>query len=553
VSQLKSYSRGDVIAKKYEIESMLGQGMLGTSYLAHHIASGRQLVIKFVRPNLVAEEIDRLRFKDIFEKVRAVRGELLIRVHETGVQEEQIFYTEEYFESQSLRALVNEYVSEKKVFTLQEACQIAISVLEACEEGHKAGFIHRNVKPENVLVQTRKTGPAASAKAIRTIKVSGLGFAGLMSSTLFAENFVSREEAYYLAPELSSFDQEAQTQADVYSVGVLLYELLCGEPPIGTYIAPTKIREDIPEHMDTIIEIAIARNPEDRYPTPRDMINDIQRSFLVDTASTQLKQSFRTVLLGVGAAVALGAVVGGYYVWGRGSDPQAASLAEDNAVRAQLQQANKLPSDDEVKRKLANHLDMVYIPAGTFLSGRLKSESLQVATPSEAVDAETRTGSFFIDRFEFPNQKGAKPAVRVSWKQAEEVCAQAGKRLCTDVEWEKACKGPQNFVYSYGDAFDAATCGENIDQPYLIGEREACKSGYGVYDISGGVREWTTTQPGDKDGRRMVKGGLRANPQRGSRCAYEVDESTGYSEATMGFRCCLDDEPSTAQGGAAAP
>jgi formylglycine-generating enzyme required for sulfatase activity len=148
--------------------------------------------------------------------------------------------------------------------------------------------------------------------------------------------------------------------------------------------------------------------------------------------------------------------------------------------------------------------------------------------------------------------------VRVAWKQASEVCEARGKRLCTDKEWEKACKGPRNFVYSYGDEYNTETCGENLDRSYLIGERENCRSGYGVYDLSGGVREWTAGSPGDKEERRLVKGGFRVNAQRGTRCAFEVDESVGYAEATMGFRCCADEdapirpEP-TDPGGAVAP
>ena len=114
-----------------------------------------------------------------------------------------------------------------------------------------------------------------------------------------------------------------------------------------------------------------------------------------------------------------------------------------------------------------------------------------------------------------------------------------GKRLCSAREWEKACKGLPNFVYSYGDTWDGAMCGEAMDQPYLGGERKDCVSGYGVYDMSGGFREWTATATTRKD-RRIVKGGLRGNSMRGSRCAFSVDEDMGYAETTLTFRCCMD-------------
>ena len=68
-------------------------------------------------------------------------------------------------------------------------------------------------------------------------------------------------------------------------------------------------------------------------------------------------------------------------------------------------------------------------------------------------------------------------------------------------------------------------------------------SGYGVADMSGNLREWTASQPGAKDDRRVVKGGLRSNNLRGSRCAYSNDERMNYSDSTLGFRCCLSVDP----------
>ena len=67
-----------------------------------------------------------------------------------------------------------------------------------------------------------------------------------------------------------------------------------------------------------------------------------------------------------------------------------------------------------------------------------------------------------------------------------------------------------------------------------------CKSSWGAYDLSGNFREWTASQPKGKDVRRIVKGGMRQNPTKGTRCAFTTDESIAFKNATMGFRCCLD-------------
>lgn len=306
------FNAGDNIAKKYEIVSFLGDGPTASTYVARHITSGKDLVIRFINPSLVGVQKDRERLKQLFERARTLRHDALVRYGELGVHEDRIYLTEEYFPSESLRRVIDDNVTENRVFTLQEACQLAISVLEAAEIAHNAGLVHRNLKPENVLVATKRTGPAASAKIIRTVKITGTGLAPALSPTTAADTFAPREEAPYLAPELTSYDQDCGPQADVYSVGVMLYELLCGQRPIGTYISPTQMRDDLPPHVDDIVEIALAHNPEDRYPTARDMINDIQRSFsLLGLAGTPAV-SFRNLAITVAVGAALtGLALGG--------------------------------------------------------------------------------------------------------------------------------------------------------------------------------------------------------------------------------------------------
>ncbi len=534
-----TFATGDVIAKKYEILRFLGEGMSATTYLAKHIASGKELVIRFLRPNLVADQKDRERLRQLFERARGVRHEMLTRYGELGVHGDVIYHTEEYFASESLREILDSYVAENKVFSLQEACQLAISVLEAVEVAHNAGIIHRNLKPENVLVHTKRIGPAANAKVIRTVKISGTGLAGVLNPTILADSFVSREDAPYLAPELTGFDAECGPQADIYSVGVMLYELLCGQRPIGTYISPTQMREDLPEHVDDIVEIGLAHSPEDRYPTARDMINDIQRSFSLEMQAGKTKVSFRNILMGLGIAIVVAVGVGAWVLTSDKPDPVAEARKLDEQIRHTVQLQNPTPDEAELRIIGERHKEMLYVPGGTFVQGRYGSEAPDVATSSEPLRKVLKVPSFFIDRYEFPNKPGAKPAVRVTWDEAAEACAAIGKRLCSADEWEKACKGPANTIYAYSDTMNE-TCAAEVAGGYTLGDRKDCASSYGVYDLSSGLREWTDSSHPTKNSRKMVKGGLRSNPVRGTRCAFAVDENQGFSETTLGFRCCLN-------------
>ena len=227
----KRFSRGDVVSvvtrSRRNSARPSGHGVPGAPHLV-----GQLLALEGAAPLLVSNPRDRQRFEDAFSRARAHKHASLIELGEVGEHAGQVYFTEEYFESQNLRQLVDEYQANQESFTLQEACQIVLKILDALSALHDAGIHHRNLKPENVLVHTRRTGPGGR-NIVRTIKVTDAGLADIVNPTIFAESYISRAEARYLAPELSGFDQVGTERADVYSVGVMLYELLVGQPPVG--------------------------------------------------------------------------------------------------------------------------------------------------------------------------------------------------------------------------------------------------------------------------------------------------------------------------------
>ena len=233
---------------------------------------------------------------------------------------------------------------------------------------------------------------------------------------------------------------------------------------------------------------------------------------------------------------ALVAAVGVILVNRSSADPYEAALAEDNELRNQLYQATQLPTPDEVRKVLANHPpNMMYIPPGKFVSGRLRHEPTDMG--GKRAEIEELDG-FLIDVFEYPNLQKAPPKFGVSWKEADRLCTDQGKRLCTADEMEKACRGPENYVYSYGDTYDVDFCGKGVEDIHTSGQFPECKSTWGLYDISGNFREWTSSIHGES--RRLVKGGLPGSARRGSRCAYSDDLSPYFADDTISFRCCRD-------------
>src|SRR6185369_13748482 len=142
---------------------------------------------------------------------------------------------------------------------------------------------------------------------------------------------------------------------------------------------------------------------------------------------------------------------------------------------------------------------MAWIPAGTLRAGTPRERIPRVAD-EEMAGLPVEMGGFYIDLLPWPNEPNAIPTSNVTRDEAEQLCATKGKRLCTELEWERACKGPDNTTYEYGDIYRKDTCGTGIPIEQAArrptGEHAQCKSGFGVAELHGGVFEWTSSMWG---------------------------------------------------------
>jgi hypothetical protein len=176
-----------------------------------------------------------------------------------------------------------------------------------------------------------------------------------------------------------------------------------------------------------------------------------------------------------------------------------------------------------------------------------------------------------MDRYEWPNRAGAEPEVMMRFVEAEASCAAAGKRLCSEFEWELACEGPNHRPWPYGWAQRAGAC--NSDRPYRAydpkklesndphvraqevrrlyqgapsGSFPACTSSYGVVDLVGNVEEWVTTSRPQWPHRSSLKGGFWSKTWAGCRGTND-SHAPGFRFYEIGFRCCK--APTTPQPG----
>jgi formylglycine-generating enzyme required for sulfatase activity len=163
--------------------------------------------------------------------------------------------------------------------------------------------------------------------------------------------------------------------------------------------------------------------------------------------------------------------------------------------------------------------------------------------------ARVSLSSFCIDTYEYPNAKGQQPQTNVSYQEAKQLCQQKGKRLCSDQEWERACKGAaanQNMAFSYGQTFVDNQCHvqmtepgmEPLSSPVPSGTKAECKTAEGVMDMSGNVMEWTSTQGHLNSSAYISKGGSYSSGAYASRCSSLQEWPPETKSQAMGLRCC---------------
>ena len=199
--------------------------------------------------------------------------------------------------------------------------------------------------------------------------------------------------------------------------------------------------------------------------------------------------------------------------------------------------------------------EMVYIPKSTILIG--DKEPLKTwQIPQQKITVE----GFCIDKYEFPNRKGALPRFNVSYTDAKATCESLSKRLCFDSEWTRACRGVNGRRYSYGETKINGACQTNMKRDATetkmspSGNFDQCVSPEGVYDLNGNVAEWVfdafphPSSPNFQknpralkkmQGWRMLRGGTAwSETHYGQDCTSRHGHETEWVKTDYGFRCC---------------
>jgi hypothetical protein len=182
---------------------------------------------------------------------------------------------------------------------------------------------------------------------------------------------------------------------------------------------------------------------------------------------------------------------------------------------------------------------MVSVPAGKLVVGT-PIGSVPRAPDVELPGVVVEVGAFFIDEYPHPNEVGAIPTSNLDQAAARVLCEEAGKRLCTEIELERACKGPEDQPYATGRELDPEACGKGSTVA-PNGLHTRCVSGFGVRDLFGSVGTWTSSAFGrGTEGLVAVKGGTAGSLPRevAFRCAHASARRPNLADVALGVRCC---------------
>ncbi|WP_031509106.1 protein kinase domain-containing protein [Streptomyces megasporus] len=284
-AQAGGYQGRTVGGGRYQLRDLLGQGGMASVHLAYDSVLDRQVAVKTLHTELGREASFRERFRREAQSVAKLTHTNIVSVFDSG--EDEIdgalvpYIVMEYVEGEPLRSVLDQDVARLGAMPSDKALKIAADVLAALEVSHEMGLVHRDIKPGNVMLNRRGV-----------VKVMDFGIARAMQSgvTSMTQTGMVVGTPQYLSPE-QALGRGVDARSDLYSVGVMLFELLTGrlpfdadsplaiayahvqeEPPV-----PSSINRALPPAVDALIARALRKNPNERFPTAEAMRQECER------------------------------------------------------------------------------------------------------------------------------------------------------------------------------------------------------------------------------------------------------------------------------------
>ncbi len=285
---------GSLLADRYRIDQRIGRGGMGSVYLAHQLGLERKVAIKVLLPEFVRSTRESERFRREALATAKLRHPNVVSVHDFGLtQDGRAYLVMEYLGGPTLER----WLAEHGACTRLEAFEILRPICLAIDASHRAGIVHRDLKPSNIILPNPE-------EPDDTLRVVDFGIARLHEiadeSDLTGQRMLGTPA--YMAPEQMEASR-ADSRSDIYSIGCIAYELLAGERPFRASSRnellikhlcevpppPSSIRPELSPEIDAVVLKALAKEPDARFATARDMAEALGRALEVSTADEQVR------------------------------------------------------------------------------------------------------------------------------------------------------------------------------------------------------------------------------------------------------------------------
>ncbi len=267
-------TKGQKINGRYEILKIIGEGGMANVYLAQDIILERKVAVKVLRGDLASDEKFVRRFQREALAASSLNHPNVVQMYDVGEDNGDFYIVMEYIEGRTLKQLIK----RRGKLTFSEVIDIMLQLTEGMSHAHDAYIIHRDIKPQNILILDNGL-----------VKITDFGIAMALNSAQLTQTNSVMGSVHYLPPEQAS-GKGSTIKSDVYSLGILMYELLTGNLPFkgenAVEIAlkhmkdplPSLRREidELPQSIENIIIKATAKNPKNRYNNAREMYDDLK-------------------------------------------------------------------------------------------------------------------------------------------------------------------------------------------------------------------------------------------------------------------------------------
>ena len=257
------------ILNGYEVGVVLGRGAMGTVYRGRQLSLERPVAIKVMSSDLVSQPEFILRFRREAAALASLSHHNVVSIIDQGNVDNDWYFVMEYVDGPTMRRTLSQ-----RTLRMSQALELAVQLGRGLDYAHSRGVVHRDLKPENVLL-------ADDGASGFVAKICDFGLADILYSDRSFVNLtgsrISMGTVNYMAPEQRQDAGRVDQRADVFSYGVILYEMFTGELPLGRYQDPSKRNKNLDRRLDPVIMRALEPDARRRYPRVRELVEVIEQ------------------------------------------------------------------------------------------------------------------------------------------------------------------------------------------------------------------------------------------------------------------------------------